>query len=99
MNNVVILTMTEFGRTARENGSGGTDHGNAGAWFAAGGTVKSGIYGSWPGLNSENLYRERYLAHTLDFRDIMSEVINLHLGNQNYGTVFPDHNYQPVGFL
>ena len=50
MQNVLVLTMTEFGRTAEENGSGGTDHGNASAWFAVGGRVKGGIYGTWPGL-------------------------------------------------
>ncbi len=98
MDNVVILTMTEFGRTARENGSRGTDHGNASAWFAAG-AVKGGIYGAWPGLNPENLDRGRYLAQTIDFRDVMAEVVNLHLGNQGLGEVFPDHDYQPVGFL
>ena len=99
MDNVVILTMTEFGRTARENGSRGTDHGNAGTWFAVGGNIKGGIYGSWPGLDPDNLYQGRYLAHTIDFRDVMAEVINLHLGSQELGKVFPDHDYQPVGFL
>ena len=99
MDNVVVLTMTEFGRTARENGSRGTDHGNASAWFAVGGAVKGGIYGAWPGLNPENLYRGRYLAQTIDFRDVMAEVVSLHLGNQSLEEVFPDHDYQPVGFL
>ncbi len=99
MEDVVILTMTEFGRTARENGSGGTDHGNASAWFAIGRPVNGGIYGTWPGLNPENLYLGRYLAHTLDFRDVFAEVIGLHLRNPNLETVFPDYPYKPIGFL
>ena len=53
MRNVVILTMTEFGRTIRQNGSGGTDHGHASCLFALGGPVKGGkVYGKWPGLAS-----------------------------------------------
>ncbi len=99
MNDVVILTMTEFGRTARENGSGGTDHGNAAAWFAIGHPINSGIFGAWPGLNPENLYRGRYLSHTLDFRDIFAEIIGLHLNNPNLETVFPDYSCKPIGLL
>ncbi len=99
MENVVLLTMTEFGRTARENGSRGTDHGNAGAWFVLGGRVRGGIYGEWPGLAPENLYRGRYLAQSLDFRDVMAEVVARHFGEPELSGVFPDHPYQPIGFL
>ncbi len=99
MNDVVILTMTEFGRTARENGSGGTDHGNAAAWFAIGHPINGGIFGAWPGLNPENLYKGRYLSHTLDFRDIFAEIIGLHLNNPNLETVFPDYSCKPIGLL
>jgi uncharacterized protein (DUF1501 family) len=99
MENVLLLTMTEFGRTARENGSRGTDHGNAGAWFALGARVKGGIYGDWPGLAPENLYRGRYLAQSLDFRDVMAEVVARHFGDSELAGIFPDHQYQPVGFL
>ncbi|NPA24413.1 MAG: DUF1501 domain-containing protein, partial [Deltaproteobacteria bacterium] len=88
IDDVVLLTMTEFGRTARENGSRGTDHGNAGAWFVLGGRVRGGIYGEWPGLAPENLYRGRYLAQSLDFRDVMAEVVARHLGGPDLVRVF-----------
>lgn len=98
--NVLLLTMTEFGRTGRENASGGTDHGNAATWIAAGGPVEGGIYGDWPGLRVDQLYRERYLAHTIEYLDVFYEVIDRHLGNGvGAAQVFPGHNYQPVGFL
>ncbi len=96
---VMVLTMTEFGRTAKENASGGTDHGNAAAWFALGGATQGGIYGDWPGLEAEQLYQERYLAHSIDFRDVMAEVVSRHLLNSDLVSVLPDHLYQPVGFL
>ena len=99
-NDVVILTMTEFGRTALQNASNGTDHGNASAWFVIGGGVNGGIYGGWPGLQPEQLYRGRYLAHTIEYRDVMAEIIYHHLGNSaGIGTVLPGHTYQSVGFI
>ena len=55
MADVVVLTMTEFGRTAADNGSRGTDHGHAAAWFVAGGAVRGGVYGGWPGLAPDQL--------------------------------------------
>ncbi len=100
MNNVLILTMTEFGRTIRENASGGTDHGNASAWFAVGGAIQGGIKGKWPGLASENLYDGRYLIHTIDFRDILAELVDRHLGNgHNLSKILPGYSYSPIGFL
>ena len=99
MDDIIILTMTEFGRTAKQNASGGTDHGNASTWFVFGDNINGGIYGEWPGLQEENLYLGRYLQHTVDFRDIFAEVIKNHLGNNNISAVLPNHNYQPVGFI
>ncbi len=100
MNDVVILTMTEFGRTPKQNASKGTDHGNASNWFVIGRGVNGGIYGDWPGLQPEDLYLGRYLKHDIDFRDIVAEVIKNHLGNHaGLTTVIPGHHYQPVGFL
>lgn len=64
-----VLAMTEFGRTARENGSGGTDHGTGGALVMAGGAIKGGkIYGAWPGLGESELYQARDLMPTGDVR-------------------------------
>ena len=93
MDDVVILTMSEFGRTARENGSRGTDHGHANAMFVLGNSVKGGkIYGDWKGLDAQNLHEGRDLAVTTDFRDVLGEVAVKHLGNKNLDKIFP--NYQ-----
>lgn len=93
---VMVLTMTEFGRTAKENASRGTDHGKAGAWFALG-AVNGGIHGHWPGLSDSNLDGGRFLAHSLDFRDVMGDVLTSHLGATDLSGILPNHNYQPVG--
>ena len=91
MENVVVLTMSEFGRTVRENGNSGTDHGHANVMFVAGGRVKGGrTYGRWPGLAGEQLYEGRDLALTTDFRDVFAEVLVRHLGCTDPGRVFPD---------
>jgi uncharacterized protein (DUF1501 family) len=96
MENVVILTMSEFGRMARENGNGGTDHGHAGAMFAIGGSVKGGkVHGKWPGLAQEQLYEGRDLALTTDFRSVFSEIAAKHLGATRLERVFP--GYSGVG--
>jgi len=93
MENVVILTMSEFGRMARENGTGGTDHGHAGAMFAIGGPVKGRkVHGKWPGLEREQLYEGRDLALTTDFRAVFSEIATRHLGATNLGPVFPGYS-------
>jgi len=96
---LLILTMTEFGRTAKENASRGTDHGNASAWFALGGGINGGIYGEWPGLNAGQLYQGRYLAQSIDFRDVMGEVMRRHLQATDLSSILPGHSYRPVGFL
>ena len=91
MRNVVILTMTEFGRAIRQNGSGGTDHGHASCLFVAGGPVKGGkVYGRWPGLAPEQLYEGRDLALTTDFRNVFSEILVKHMGVKNSARVFPN---------
>ena len=101
MSDVIILTMTEFGRTVKENASGGTDHGNASAWFAIGPSVNGGIYNGsgWPGLAAANLHQGRDLMHTIDYRDTLAEVLVRHLGNNNLAYTLPDHSYSPIGFL
>jgi len=92
MDDVVILTMSEFGRTARENGSRGTDHGHANAMFVIGNDVRGGkVYGQWPGLKSDQLYEGRDLALTTDFRDVFGEIARRHLGTVNLNQVFPGY--------
>jgi uncharacterized protein (DUF1501 family) len=99
MRNVVILTMTEFGRTIRQNGSGGTDHGHASVAFALGAPVQGGkVYGKWPGLAVEQLYEGRDLALTTDFRDVFSEIASRHLGATNLGAIFPGFSPNPLNF-
>lgn len=99
MRNVVILTMTEFGRTIKQNGSGGTDHGHASVVFALGGPVKGGkVYGKWPGLKAEQLYEGRDLALTTDFRDVFSEIAARHLGASNHAAIFPGFSANPANF-
>jgi uncharacterized protein (DUF1501 family) len=91
MEDVVILTMSEFGRMVRQNGNGGTDHGHAGAMFVIGGSVHGHrVHGRWPGLAREQLYEGRDLALTTDFRTVFSEIVVRHLGAPDAGTIFPE---------
>ena len=74
--NTVVVTVTEFGRTASENGTQGTDHGYGSAIFLAGGLVKGKqVVSDWPGLSTKNLYEGRDLLMTIDARDVYAEVI------------------------
>lgn len=92
MADVVVLTMSEFGRTVAENGARGTDHGHGNAMLLLGGNVKGGkIYGRWPGLEREQRYEGRDLAITTDFRDVFSEALTGHLGARDTSTVFPGY--------
>jgi uncharacterized protein (DUF1501 family) len=92
MDDVVIVTMSEFGRTARENGNRGTDHGHANAMFVLGNGVRGGkVYGQWPGLKSDQLHEGRDLALTTDFRDVFGEIARRHLGVPNLRPVFPGY--------
>jgi uncharacterized protein (DUF1501 family) len=98
--NITLVTMSEFGRTARENGTGGTDHGHANAMFVLGGQVKGGkVYGRWPGLDNDQLNEGRDLALTTDYRQVLSEVITHSLGAENLELVFPGARINPSGFL
>jgi uncharacterized protein (DUF1501 family) len=96
----VVVTMSEFGRTARENGNRGTDHGHANVMFVMGGPVKGGkVYGRWPGLDQSQLYEGRDLAVTTDFRQVLGEAVYKHLGNKDLNQVFPGFDNQPGKFL
>ena len=100
MQDVVVVTMSEFGRTARENGNRGTDHGHANCMFVMGGAVKGGkVYGKWPGLEAEQLYERRDLALTTDFRDVLGELVARHMGNRSLPGVFPGYEPKFLGLV
>jgi uncharacterized protein (DUF1501 family) len=88
----VVLVISEFGRTARENGNGGTDHGHGNAMWVMGGPVKGGkVYGEWPGIDEESLHERRDLAITTDVRAVAGIVCASHLklGAQKLAAIFP----------
>jgi uncharacterized protein (DUF1501 family) len=90
MADVVVLTMSEFGRTVGENGSRGTDHGHGTAMLVLGGPVRGGrVHGRWPGLDREQLFDRRDLAVTTDFRDLFGEIALRHLGVPASAPLFP----------
>ena len=97
---VTLVTMSEFGRTARQNGTGGTDHGHANAMFVLGANVKGGkVYGRWPGLENEQLNEGRDLALTTDYRQVLGEVVTQTLGADNLELVFPGARLNRGNFL
>jgi uncharacterized protein (DUF1501 family) len=98
--NVTLVTMSEFGRTARQNGTGGTDHGHANAMFVLGGNVKGGkVFGRWPGLDDHQLNEGRDLAVTTDFRQVLGEAVAKTLGANNLEMVFPGAQLRQDRFL
>lgn len=100
MEDVVFVSMSEFGRTAHENGNRGTDHGHANCMLVMGGPVKGGkVYTKWPGMSDGQLYQDRDLAVTTDFRAVLGEIVTKHLGNQDLGPVFPGFENDPAKFL
>jgi uncharacterized protein (DUF1501 family) len=100
MEDIVLVTMSEFGRTAREDGNGGTDHGHGNVMMVLGGKVHGGkVYGRWPGLEAEQLFERRDLAVTTDYRDVLGELVARHLG-QKADQVFPGFTPgQPLGLI
>ncbi len=99
MADVVLLTCTEFGRTAEENGSLGTDHGWASSWFAIGGGIRGGIYGAWPGLEEDQLHNGRYLEMSVDYRDVFGDILTQHMAANNLSEVLAGHDYSAVGLF
>ena len=98
--NITLVTMSEFGRTAHENGTGGTDHGHANAMFVLGGRVNGGkVYGKWPGLANEQLDQGRDLALTTDYRAVLGEVVTRTIGAHDLEKVFPGAALDPQSFL
>jgi uncharacterized protein (DUF1501 family) len=101
MADVVVLTMSEFGRAVAENGNRGTDHGHGNAMMILGGPIRGGkVYGRWPGLRREQRYEARDLSVTTDFRDVFSEVVRGHLGLEGAASIFPGFTaQQTLGFV
>ena len=101
MEDIVILTMSEFGRAVAENGNRGTDHGHGNAMLVIGGGVRGGtVYGRWPGLEPEQRFEGRDLAVTTDFRDVFAEVVVRHLGAsiEAANRVFPGYRVEQSRF-
>lgn len=101
MEDIVLVSMSEFGRTAQENGNAGTDHGHGSLMLVMGGSVQGGkVYGKWPGLEKEQLFEGRDLAVTTDYRAVLSELVRGHLGQKDLTAVFPGfHAGDPLGLL
>jgi len=100
MGDVVFVSMSEFGRTAHENGNRGTDHGHANCMFIMGGDVKGGkVYTRWPGMSEGQLYEGRDLAVTTDYRSVLGEIMTKHLGGRDLNAVFPGFANDPRQFL
>jgi uncharacterized protein (DUF1501 family) len=101
MEDIVLVTMSEFGRTVQENGDAGTDHGHGSMMMVLGGPVAGGkVYGKWPGLENEQLFEGRDLAVTTDFRSVLGELIRGHLGQKDLSPVFPGYQpSDPLGLL
>ena len=100
MEDVVFVSMSEFGRTAHENGNRGTDHGHANCMLVMGGRVRGGkVYTKWPGMSDGQLYQDRDLAVTTDFRSVLGEILSKHIGNRDLSAVFPGFNNDSAKFL
>jgi|CXWL01.1.fsa_nt_gi uncharacterized protein (DUF1501 family) len=97
LTNVVVVAQSEFGRNAFENASGGCDHGTGGAMLVLGGHVNGGqVIHDWPGLAPEQLFEEQDLATTIDYRDVLAEIVTKRLGNPDFRNVFPQPGYTPL---
>lgn len=96
MNDLTIVTMSEFGRRLEENASRGTDHGHGGCMFVVGGGVNGGVHTQWPGLSVEQL-DDGDLAITTDFRDVLSELLTVRMNNPAAAEVFPGYTPIPRG--
>ena len=98
LDNLTVVTMSEFGRRVEENSSRGTDHGHGNVMFVIGGGVRGGVHTHWPGLEQGALDAGD-LAITTDYRDVLAEVLTHRLGNDALSQVFLDYTPTPAGIL
>ncbi|MEP7291609.1 MAG: DUF1501 domain-containing protein [Chloroflexota bacterium] len=98
MQGVTVVTMSEFGRTASENASGGTDHGRASAMFVMGGGASGGVHANWNGL-ADTALDEGDLAVTTDYRDILSEILIKRVQNSALDQIFPGYTPNMPGII
>jgi uncharacterized protein (DUF1501 family) len=98
---LTTVVMSEFGRSLKENGSRGTDHGHGNIMLVLGDSVNGGeVHGTWPGLSVDQLYDRRDLNITTDYRRVLSEILIRRMGNPNLGTIFPGYTgYEPMGVV
>jgi uncharacterized protein (DUF1501 family) len=97
-----VVVVSEFGRRLVQNDSYGTDHGHGNVMFTLGGNVNGGkVYGTWPGLNNDQLYDHADLAVTTDYRQVLSELLAKRMGNADVESVFPGFSmsYNPLGIF
>jgi uncharacterized protein (DUF1501 family) len=101
MQNVSVVTVSEFGRRVLENASGGTDHGYGTVMLALGAAVNGGqVFGTFPGLANHQLFEGADVDVTTDYRRVLAEAISARLGNGNIGAVFPGYSgYAPMGIF
>ena len=100
--NTTVVVMSEFGRTVRQNGNGGTDHGHGNVMWVLGGPVNGGrVYGQWPGLDEASLHEGRDLAVTTDFRSVLGGVLSNHLqlNSQQLALVLPQAPAPMAGLI
>ena len=95
---MTVVTISEFGRRAGENGGGGLDHGWGNMMLLAGGGVRGGYHGTWPGLDANKLVDDGDLAITTDYRNVLGEVVNRRL-NRSVAGVFPGLSYAPLNVM
>jgi len=94
MDRVTVVLMTEFGRTFRENGGAGVDHGRASTMFVMGGGIRGGLYGDWPGLAPENIDRNA-LRVTVDYRSVLADILENRLATGNMAVALPGYEDTP----
>ena len=100
MGNVTVVVMSEFGRTLVENGSGGTDHGHGNVMFLMGGGVQGGrVVTEWPGLAPDGLDEEGDLAITIDYRDVLADVLTGRMDSHALDQIFPGHVAKQLGLV